>query len=112
MPTQLPHHVSVGELVAIADAAFGKYKGSVDEIERAIGMLVIGRHIGWRVIYLMHSKATVRKYENLLGIKVREFFPEEGTLANKSVAWKALKTLKGYWKIVSGDQDGRSMILK
>jgi hypothetical protein len=48
-------------------------------------------------------KRTIRKYEEILGISVRGFFPEEGPLTHKSVAYKLLKKAKQFWKGVSGD---------
>lgn len=52
-------------------------------------MLFAGRQYGWKIFYLVHSKATIRKYEKILNIKVREACPELGPLADRSVAWKA-----------------------
>lgn len=79
------------------------FTGNFDELEKAIGMLFLGRLVGWRVLVLLHNKRTIRKYENILDIKVREFFEEEGPLASKSVSYDLVKKTGNFWKVVSGD---------
>jgi hypothetical protein len=51
----------------------------------ALGMLVMGRLVWLKLLVLIHNKRTIRKYEEILGISVRDF-PEEGPLAHKSAA--------------------------
>ena len=52
---------------------------------------------------MIHNKRTTRKYEEILGINIREEFDEEGPLAHKSHAYMLAKKLGQYWKAVSGD---------
>lgn len=93
---------SASDLVKIADKASADYHGQFPELESAIGMLFVGRQFGWKVLYLIHSKATIRKYERILGISVREMFPEVGPLAHKSVAFKLAQKFSSFWKLVNG----------
>lgn len=65
----------------------------LDELESALGMYMIGFHFGWKVLHVIHSKATIRKYEELLNIKVREVFPEYGPDADRTNAYKLHKEL-------------------
>ncbi len=103
--------VDIPHLSAVESAALTKrvdeivrdFRGQVDELESALGMLMIGRLFGWKVLVLIHNKRTIRKYEEILGINVREVFPEEGPLAHKSAAYELVKRLGQYWKAVSGD---------
>ncbi|MBA2965408.1 MULTISPECIES: hypothetical protein [Ramlibacter] len=83
--------------------AVQRFDGSFDELESAIGMYVLGHYVGWRVLVLMHSKATIRKYEQILGIVVREEFPETGPESDRSIAYTAAQALSNFWKIVSGE---------
>lgn len=94
------------QLLSMANNSMSKFRGQMPELERAIGMLFVGRQFGWKVIYLTHSKSTVRKYEDILGIKVREFFPEVGPLARRSVGWKIAEKVTNFWKEVSGNDHG------
>lgn len=76
------------------------------ELERAIDMLFVDRQLGWKVLYLTHSKATIRKYEEIVDIKVRDFFPEVGSHARRSMGWKIAEKLSNFWKEVSGNEHG------
>jgi hypothetical protein len=77
--------------------------GSVDELEQALGMYLLGRHVGWKVLVLVHNKRTIRKYEQILGISVREAFPEEAAASMRSVGYRFAKTVSNFWKAVSGE---------
>jgi hypothetical protein len=76
----------------------------VDELEAAIGMYTLGFHFGWKVLHLVHSKRTIRKYEELLGIKVTEEFLDVGPDAWRSNAHAILSTVSNFWKAVSGEE--------
>jgi hypothetical protein len=90
-------------LVKLVDEASANFRGGLDELESAIGMLYLGRLFGWKVLVLIHNKRTIRKYEEILGINIREAFPEEGPLADKSYGYVATKKLGEFWKAVSGE---------
>jgi len=92
-------HKALGEIEAHAIARF---RGLLPDLESALGMLRLGDHFGWKVLYLMHSKATIRKYEAILGIKVRELFEEEGPSSERSIGFKLAQSIGNFWKIISG----------
>ena len=91
------------EMHEITRKATARFKGNISELETAIGMLHFGHHVGWRPIVMMHSKKTIRKYEEILDINIREYFPEEGPSAERSLGYKWAKKIGEFWKIVSGD---------
>ena len=88
----------------IFDHAIRNFHGTIDELESAIGLFVLGRHMGWKVLYIVHSKKTVKKYEEILGISVREEFPEEGPESSRSTGYTVAKTFSNFWKVVSGEE--------
>jgi len=90
-------------LVRLVNNAFDRFSGNFDELEKAIGMLMLGDYVGWKVLVLIHNKRTIRKYEEILDINVREFFAEEGPLAMRSIGYEYAKKLGNFWKAVSGD---------
>jgi hypothetical protein len=90
-------------LGAVQDQAISNYKGNIDQLESALGMLLIGHHFGWRALHIFHNKKTVRIYEAILGIRIREFFDEEGPSSNRSVGLAIAKKASNFWKVVSGD---------
>ena len=71
---------------------------SFEELESAIGMMFIGPLIGWRVLVLIHNKRTIRKYEEILGINIREAFPAEGPFTYKSLGYEVVQKLQKFWK--------------
>ena len=86
------------------DEAILNFRGGLDELEGALGMYMIGRHFGWKVLYLIHTKNTVAKYEKILGIVVRDEFEASTVDSERSLAFKAASVFSNFWKIVSGDQ--------
>ena len=86
-----------------AGIAVAKFSGSLDELEKALGMLLIGHHFGWKVLLLVHSKRTIKKYEKILGIDIREYFPKEGPSSERSIGLSLAKQIGNFWQVVSGD---------
>ena len=91
------------ELSSRLDQVAREFKGQFDELENALGMMVLGRLVGWKLLVLIHNKRTIRKYEQILRISIREAFPAEGPLVCKSPAYTLLKRAGEFWKGVSGD---------
>ncbi len=93
----------VEQLHTIERQAFASFTGQFDELEAALGMLHLGDHIGWKPLVLIHNKRTIRKYEEILGITIREFFPEEGPSSHRSIGYTIAKKIGNFWKAVSGE---------
>jgi hypothetical protein len=92
------------ELSDKLDAAIDRYAGgTVDELEQALGFYILGRHVGWRVLVVVHNKRTIRKYEEILGISIREVFPETAAASDRSIGYSIAKTVSNFWKAVSGE---------
>lgn len=91
------------QLQEIEDMAIVNFSGLADELESALGMLRIGHHMGWKMLYVAHSKKTIRKYEEILNIKIRELFDEEGPSAKRSIGLALALKYSNFWKVVSGD---------
>lgn len=89
------------------------FQGNFDVLESALGALVIGRVAGWRVLKLLHSHKTYKRYEQVLGLEFAGTFPwsgeyvtpERGVYSRKSVALRVADKLGDFWQVVqrSGD---------
>lgn len=90
------------ELSRIEREAIARFSGDLTELEAALGVLRIGHHFGWRVLVLIHNKRTIRKYEQILAINFREFFPAEGPSHERSIGYGIAKQIGNFWKAVSG----------
>lgn len=88
----------------IEQLAIAKFMGDLGELESALGMLRLGQQYGWRVMYLIHSKATIRKYEKILDIEVKEQFLKAGPSAERNQGYKLLQKFGNFWKVVSGEE--------
>lgn len=91
------------ELERIEREAIANFKGQLPDLEAALGVLRIGGHLGWRPLALIHNKRTLRKYEEILDIKFKEFLPDEGSSYERSIGYMTVKKIGNFWKAVSGE---------
>lgn len=92
------------KLKEIEEDAIASFSGDLTQLEAAIGMLRMGQHFGWRVLYILHSKKTIRHYEQILGgHKIRDLFPEAGPSSYRSVGFNLATRFSNFWKVVSGE---------
>lgn len=102
--TPLPTAEEAIERYAFMDKVIRQTGLQIDELESALGMYMIGFHFGWKVLYVIHSKKTIRKYEEILGITVRDVFEEFGPDAARTNAYKITQAVSSFWKMVSGEE--------
>lgn len=95
--------LSNSDLVKLIDEAVMKFHGNSQELQNAIGALMVGRNTGWKVLFLIHSPKSIRKYEAILGVEFREVMPELGPKADDSIAWNIAKKVSNFWKLVKGE---------
>ncbi|NOR19947.1 MAG: hypothetical protein GQ538_07660 [Xanthomonadales bacterium] len=95
------------QALATVDSAILKFKrGQVTQLESALGTLLVGRQFGWKVLYLVHDKKTLRRYEEILGVEFRAVLAEEGPLAERSLALRLARKAGNFWKAVKGEIPG------
>lgn len=102
--TPLPTHEEAIERYEFMDKVVRQTGLQMDELESALGMYMLGFHFGWKVLYVIHSKKTIRKYEEILGISVRDVFDEFGPDAERTNAYKITQAVSSFWKLVSGEE--------
>jgi len=97
------------EFMTICHKAFKDFKGDVREFEKAVGTLYVARYIGWKPIYLMQDRKSLKKYEGFLKIEFQEVVEPEGKEAHRSAAWviltKAKEKITNFWAAVRGETD-------
>jgi hypothetical protein len=106
VPTKTPFPPDAEALAryTLMDKAIRQSGIQINELESALGMYMVGFHFGWRILYVIHTKKTIRKYEALLDIKVSEVFEDVGPDAHRTNAYKVLDKVSNFWKFVSGDE--------
>ena len=94
------------KFIEITDSAIKDFHGFADDLAKAIGMLATARYYGWKPMLLIHNKKTIKKYEKILGIELKDLVPEVGELAKNSLAWRAVQKVDNFWKAVKGEIPG------
>lgn len=79
------------------------YTGPATSLGAALGAMVMGQHYGTRALRMIHSPATIRKYERILGVRFDQVCGSEFTpLSEKIVGIRAARELGGFWDVVMG----------
>lgn len=97
---------SDSDLIKHIDETTQNFKGSLHDLEAAIGCYMVGRQFGWKPLLLIHDRQTIKKYEGTLKLDFKEELPDVGPYAHKSNAWRAVEKIKSYWKAVKGEIPG------
>lgn len=59
----------------MVERAIKNFTGQMPTLEGAIGAWFVGKELGWKPMYLIHEKRTLKKYEEILGIEFRAELP-------------------------------------
>jgi hypothetical protein len=78
------------------------YKGDIVDLSHAIGAARIGHHYGWRVLRLVISQVSYRKYQKILGLDFKESLPELTIYTEKSAGYQLVTKLNNFWDVVKG----------
>jgi len=91
------------QLMIKIDEEATKYHGQIDDLYKAVGMIVIGRLFGWKVMRLASPRSTWVKATKLFG-DPKLLMDDEGKLAHKSFALNLIKDTTEFWDYVRGDK--------
>ena len=53
----------------IIDIAIKEFAGDFTTLESAIGAFLVGQKLGWKVLYLVHDRRTLKKFEAILKMR-------------------------------------------
>ena len=73
------------------------YQGDATVLGNALGALVLGRYVGWRVLRVVYSSNSYSKYQKILGIQFRDVLRERDIYAKKSLGLSILDEVGGFW---------------
>jgi hypothetical protein len=94
--------ISDEELMTKIEELTRDYKGDITSFYEAVGMVVVGRLVGWKVQRLVSSPSCWKLSTELFG-DLKEFLPPEGDYAYKSVGLKIIKSMAkagAYWEVI------------
>lgn len=89
------------ELEAHIDELCKTYKGQIDDLYQAVGLIVVGRRFGWRVMRLVAVRSQWTLANKLFG-NVKDWMREEEHCAHRSLGLSMIKSVKDYWLVVRG----------
>ena len=80
-----------------------RFKGHISKLEAAIGALYVGNIFGWKVLRLAHTERTLKQFEEILGLSLRDekYCPAETELSTRHFVFRFSKQMRDYWHVVN-----------
>jgi hypothetical protein len=91
--------ISDKDLQEKINSVCASYVGQLDELYEAVGMVMVGRLYGWRVMRLATSQRVWAHVKLLFG-DPKDLMPERGVFSHKSVGLNACDKIGEYWAVV------------
>lgn len=79
-----------------------QFKGQLTTLSAALGAIALGRQYGWRVLKIVHSPATLKKYEAVIGLSYEDICPETTEFSSRNVGFRLYQKVGAFWKVVLG----------
>lgn len=89
------------ELMKKIDEVSGEFVGQLDDLYTVVGMIVVGRLFGWRVIRLTTTRVMWAKAVKLFG-DPKQLMREREKYSVKSLGLATVDKLDAYWDVVKG----------
>ena len=93
--------ISEQEIIKKVELHSKNYCGQLDHLYQAVGLIVVGRLFGWRVMRLTSSRRCWDLAKELFG-DPKELLPERGLYAYRSLGLKLADEFGHYWDVVTG----------
>jgi hypothetical protein len=90
------------EFSTIIKESLRSYSGDVTIFESAVGALFLGKIIGWRPLFIIHSPKTIKRYESILKIRFRDHLREVTDYSDQCKGYNFVVTLGDFWAGVRG----------
>jgi hypothetical protein len=78
------------------------FKGDLTDLADAVGALNLGKVYGWKVLRIIYSPVTYRKYQKILGLDFKEVLEDKTDFSERNRGYKIALELNKYWEIVQG----------
>lgn len=79
------------------------FKGDLTHLAAALGALELGKTYGWKVLRIIYSPISYRKYQKILGLEFKSVLKEETIYSKKSAGYNLSLKLGNFWDAVSRD---------
>lgn len=78
------------------------FRGDLTDLAAALGALDLGRTYGWKVLRIIYSSVTYRKYQKILGLEFKLVLPETTDYSMRSAGFKLVTDSKKFWEVAKG----------
>lgn len=92
--------LSDDELMCLVEKVTSEYKGDIDKLSQVIGLLVLCRLFGWRVMRIVAPQRNWALANKLFG-DVKSLSVERGMYYDKSVGLRVIDKVGDYWDYVN-----------
>jgi len=89
------------ELMDLIENKSTDFHGQIDDLYKAVGVIIIGRLFGWKVMRLAAPRSTWTKATELFG-DPKLLMKDEEKLAHKSFGLHVCKEANEYWQFIKG----------
>lgn len=93
--------ISDEKLMIKIDEVTTNFRGQLDDLTAVVGMVMVGRLYGWRVIRLVNSRRHWVLACKLIG-DLKVLLPERTDLSDHSVGLAIIDKAGNYWDVISG----------
>ena len=94
--------------------AWRNYEGDLAVFEGAVGAYFLGRFAGYDALRVVHSWRTLRKYEQILGIRFKEQVNGRTPDSRRVNGIRYAENFQAFWKAiaagVSSQEEAKSMV--
>ncbi len=91
------------DIVKSLQLCIGTYKGDLAILESSIGAYFLAKLYGWKILRMIHTERTYKKYESVLGLKFSDVAPDFGVLKDRANVWHVHQSVDSFWSIVRGE---------
>lgn len=78
------------------------FRGDLTDLAAALGALDLGRTYGWKVLRIIYSSVTYRKYQKILGLEFKLVLQETTDYSMRSAGFKLVTDSKKFWEVAKG----------
>jgi hypothetical protein len=76
------------------------FRGNGQELENALGALILGKVYGHRVIRVMHAGPSYTKYQKILDLRFSEWCSAETPLSSRHRGYQLALKAKSFWGVI------------
>lgn len=85
------------------------FNGNIGQLEKAIGALVVAHYYGWRVVTILHTPATIRSINKILGKSLKERCPDRTELSTAVTGIRIADEIGAFWKVALGNRPDKNI---